>query len=116
MTSLGFESKSNTIFQMIADLDADGSGQLEFAEWFHLMTNRVSDKSTRDNTDKIFALFDADKTGGLTVDSLRQVAQTLGETVPENELAEMLKRADTNGDGVVDADEFYEIMTRPIKD
>ena len=28
MTSLGFESKSNTIFQMIADLDADGSGQL----------------------------------------------------------------------------------------
>ena len=28
MTSLGFESKSGTIFQMIADLDADGSGQL----------------------------------------------------------------------------------------
>ena len=28
MTSLGFESKSTQIFQMIADLDADGSGQL----------------------------------------------------------------------------------------
>ena len=28
MVSLGFEAKSTTIFQMIADLDADGSGQL----------------------------------------------------------------------------------------
>lgn len=26
MTSLGFESKNQTIYQMIADLDADGSG------------------------------------------------------------------------------------------
>ena len=30
MVSLGFESKSSTIFQMIADLDADGSGQIDF--------------------------------------------------------------------------------------
>jgi Ca2+-binding EF-hand superfamily protein len=26
MTSLGFESKNQTIYQMIADLDADGTG------------------------------------------------------------------------------------------
>ena len=44
MVSLGFEAKSATIFQMLADLDADGSGQLEFDEWFHLMTNRVNEK------------------------------------------------------------------------
>lgn len=30
MTSLGFESKSNTIFQMLSDLDADGSGTIDF--------------------------------------------------------------------------------------
>ena len=30
MTSLGFESKNPTIYQMIADLDADGSGQKHF--------------------------------------------------------------------------------------
>ena len=44
MVSLGFEAKSATIFQMLADLDADGSGQLEFDEWIHLMTNRVNEK------------------------------------------------------------------------
>lgn len=30
MTSLGFETKNQTIYQMIADLDADGSGQIDF--------------------------------------------------------------------------------------
>lgn len=47
MTSLGFESKNQTIYQMIADLDADGSGQIDFDEFLELMTARVSDKDTR---------------------------------------------------------------------
>jgi Ca2+-binding EF-hand superfamily protein len=30
MTSLGFESKNGAIFQMIADLDTDGNGNIDF--------------------------------------------------------------------------------------
>jgi Ca2+-binding EF-hand superfamily protein len=30
MNSLGFEVKSNGIFQMISDLDADGKGTIDF--------------------------------------------------------------------------------------
>ena len=104
MVSLGFETKSATIFQMIADLDADGSGQLEFDEWFHLMTNRVTDRDSRANIDKIFALYDTEKVGGISIDNLKQAAQTLGENIEDHELNEMLKRADLNRDGVVDAD------------
>ena len=114
MVSLGFEAKSNTIFQMISDLDADGSGQLEFDEWFHLMTNRVSEKDTRTNIDKIFGLFDSSKTGGVTLDNLKEAATTLGENITDGELREMFNRGDANGDGVIDADEFYELMTRPL--
>ena len=58
MQSLGFEAKNQTIYQMISDLDADGSGQIDFEEFLHLMTARVSDKDTRENIRKIFNLFD----------------------------------------------------------
>lgn len=30
MTSLGFESKNQAVFQMIVDLDADGNGTIDF--------------------------------------------------------------------------------------
>jgi Ca2+-binding EF-hand superfamily protein len=86
MVSLGFEAKSSTIFQMIADLDADGSGQLEFPEWVHLMTNRVSDKDSRDNMGKIFSLFDQQKQGAITIDDLRNVADSVGENIDLQEL------------------------------
>jgi centrin-1 len=58
MTSLGFEAKNGSIFQMISDLDTDGNGSIDFGEWFNLMTKRVNDKDTRENIAKIFYLFD----------------------------------------------------------
>ena len=80
------------------------------------MTHRISDKSSRDAMDKIFALYDDEKTGYLSVKNLRRVAQDLGENISEEELQEMIDRADTDRDGLVSADEFYVILTRPMKD
>ena len=75
MTSLGFESKNQTIYQMISDLDADGSGQIDFEEFLELMTARVSDKDNRENIRKIFNLFDDEKTGFISIKNLRRVAK-----------------------------------------
>ena len=116
MVSLGFDSKNGVIFQMIADLDEDGSGQLEFDEWLYLMTHKVDNKSTRDRIDKVFSLYDDEKTGYLSAKNLRRVADDLGLDCPQQELQEMIDRADTDRDGLVSADEFYVILTRPIRE
>ena len=84
MTSLGFESKNQTIYQMISDLDADGSGQIDFQEFLELMTARVSDKDTRQNIRKIFNLFDDEKTGFISIKNLRRIAKELGETIDDS--------------------------------
>ncbi len=116
MTSLGFESKNGAVFQMICDLDADGSGAIDFGEWLALMTKRVNDKDSRANVNKIFALFDDERTGFISIKNLRRIAQELNETVSEEELQELINRADTDHDGLVSEDEFYTILTRKIKD
>jgi centrin-1 len=78
MTSLGFESKNGSIFNMICDLDSDGNGNIDFSEWLGLMTNKISDKNTKSNYAKVFAMFDDEKTGYLSAKNLRRVAQELG--------------------------------------
>jgi Ca2+-binding EF-hand superfamily protein len=116
MTALGFESKNQGICQMIADLDADGSGAIDFSEWLALMTKRVNDKDSRANINKIFALFDDERTGFISAKNLRRVAQELGENLSNEELDELIRRADVDGDGLVSEEEFYTILTRKIKD
>ena len=116
MTSLGFESKSAAIFQMISDLDADGNGTIDFGEWLILMTKRVNDKDSRANISKIFALYDDERTGYISVKNLKRVAADLGENVSNEELDELIARADTDCDGLVSEEEFYTILTRPIKE
>jgi centrin-1 len=116
MTSLGFESKNGAIFQMISDMDADGNGSIDFGEWLSLMTKRVNDKDSRANINKIFALFDDERTGFISIKNLRRISQEVGETVSEEELQELINRADTDHDGLVSEEEFYVILTRKIKD
>jgi len=114
MQSLGFESKSQTIFQMIADLDKNANKQLDFEEFLDLMTARMSDKDTREDINKVFKLFDEDNTGSVSIKNLRRVAKELGENLTDEELTEMIERADSNGDGAVSADDFYNIMTKKV--
>jgi centrin-1 len=83
MVSLGFESKNGAIFQMITDLDSDGNGNIDFAEWLGLMTTKIGDKNTRANYSKVFAMYDDERTGFLSAKNLRRVAQDLGETISE---------------------------------
>jgi len=68
---------------MISDLDADGNGTIDFSEWFGLMTKRVNDRDSRANINKIFSLFDDERTGYISIKNLRRVAQELGETISE---------------------------------
>eukprot|EP01071_Lankesteria_metandrocarpae_P004080 Lankesteria_metandrocarpae@DN3357_c0_g1_i2.p1 len=112
MQSLGFESKNPTIYRMIADLDSHGKSSVDFEEFLDAITSKLGDKESRDGIQKIFALFDDDKTGTISLRNLKRVAKELGETMSDDELREMIERADGNGDGEISFEDFYTIMTK----
>src|SRR5574343_1701559 len=64
MQSLGFESKNPTIYAMIADLDRLGSA-IDFDTFLDAITDKLGDKESRSGIEKIFDLFDDDKTGSI---------------------------------------------------
>ena len=61
---------------------------------------------------KAFRLFDDDNSGKISLKNLKRVARELGETMTDEELAEMIDRADSNSDGAVTMDDFFNIMTK----
>ena len=112
MKNLGFDVKNKAIYQMIAEMDEDGSGTISFEEFLDMMTARISDKNSTEDLKRVFNLFDLDREGEITVDNLRRVAGELGEEIDEKELAEIVQRADLNGNDKLDFEDFYNIMTR----
>ena len=72
----------------------------------------MSDRDTREDIRKVFRLFDEENSGVITIRNLRRVSKELGETMEDNDLLEMIERADTDGDGNVTFEDFYNIMTK----
>eukprot|EP00959_Pyramimonas_sp_CCMP1952_P020851 439751-Pyramimonas_sp.AAC.1 len=58
---------------------------------------------------------DVDDSGSLDFDELRQLGQSVNPRVTRDEAHDMLKRFDTNNNGVVDIDEFVEGMSLLLK-
>ena len=103
MQSLGFESKNPTIFNMIADLESEGR-EIDFEEFLDAITSKLGDKESRvsfilfqNGINRIFDLFDDDRSNNININNVKRVAKELGETMNLQELEEMLQRASTNG-------------------
>ena len=70
----------------------------------------MSDAPHRWSADREGRHPDDDKLGRL--EFAKRVAKELGETMTDEELQEMVDRADSNGDGAVTLDDFFNIMTK----
>ena len=112
MQSLGFDTKNQTIYQMIQDIDKNCDGEVDFDEFLELMTSRLAGSDTKEDIQKIFELFDDDKTGYISLQNLKRVAHELGENMDDAELLEMIERADFDHDGQISSEEFFTIMTQ----
>merc|ERR1712054_371677 len=62
MRALGFEVKNEELKKRVSDVDNDGNGTIEFAEFLQMMTGKMGEKDTREDIEKVFKLFDNDNT------------------------------------------------------
>ena len=107
MKSLGLEAKNHTVYQMISDIDKDGTGDIDFDEFLDLMTVKLGDSDSEQDVRKVFDLFDDDKTGYITIQNLKRVAKDLDENMSDAELLEMIERADSDQDGQINFEDFW---------
>ena len=73
---------------------------------------KYRDADTEAGTLEAFRVFDKERTGFITRNELKAILVGMGETMTDEELQEMIDRADSNGDGAVTLDDFFNIMTK----
>lgn len=97
---------------MIGEVDPEGSGKLSFEDFLTLMSQKMSEKDSKQEILKAFRLFNEDGTGKISFQNLKRVANELGENLTDEELQEMIDEADCKGDGEVTQEEFLRIMKK----
>uniref|UniRef100_A0A8D0GVN2 Calglandulin n=1 Tax=Sphenodon punctatus TaxID=8508 RepID=A0A8D0GVN2_SPHPU len=112
MRALGFEPKKEQIKKMIADIDKEGSSTIDFEDFLAMMTQKMSERDSKEEIMKAFRLFDDDGTGKISFKNLKRVAKELGENLTDEELQEMIDEADRDGDGEINEQEFLRIMKK----
>jgi len=93
-----------------AAVDADGNGTIDFPEFLSLMARKMKDTDTEEELIEAFKVFDRDGNGFISAAELRHVMTNLGEKLTDEEVDEMIREADVDGDGQINYEEFVKMM------
>merc|ERR1711982_293857 len=113
-----FLSADDELKELLAEIDEDGSGEIEFGEFSQLCaTFLVEDpdmETMKRELKDAFRIYDKEGLGYITTETLRGLIGELLAPLTEEELEGILEELDEDGSGSMDFDEFCEMMmTKP---
>lgn len=115
MSSLGYQATEEELNDMINEADKDGNKMIDFDEFVQMMEAKCRrDQDQEDELREAFKVFDCDGNGFISREELAKVMKNIGEDLSEDDLTEMITEADKNGDGVIDFQEFTQMLSRNV--
>ncbi|KAK4430155.1 putative calcium-binding protein CML16 [Sesamum alatum] len=118
LRSLGLRPTGDQIHILLAKMDANGNGFIEFEELVEAILPDIDEQVliNQEQLMKVFRSFDRDGNGYITAAELAGQMAKMGQPLTYNELTEMMQEADTNGDGVISFNEFANVLARSAVD
>ncbi|TPX15109.1 calmodulin [Thyridium curvatum] len=131
MRSLGQNPSESELQDMINEVDADSNGTIDFPEFLTMMARKMKDTDSEEEIREAFKVrlgsqperflaqysnlcllqvFDRDNNGFISAAELRHVMTSIGEKLTDDEVDEMIREADQDGDGRIDYNEFVQLM------
>ena len=111
MRALGLTPTEADLKEMVASVDKDGNGKLDFPEFLTLVAQKglgeMDDAEVRD----AFRVFDREENGFISEAELKHILTDIGEKMSESECAEMMKEVQVKG-GQINYEEFIKLMKK----
>jgi len=112
LNAMGQYPTDEELLQMIAEVDDDGSNEIEFSEFLKVIENQKKrDSRADDDSDTVLAYValggNSDKTGCISAKKLEATINQFGLTI---DIKKLIEEADTDGSGEIDSKELKVAM------
>lgn len=115
MRSLGMNPTASELQEMINEVNADGSGMIDFSEFLTMCSRKMKDTDSEEDLMEAFSVFDKEGRGVLSTSELRHVMSQLGEKLTDEELEEMVEGSSVSEGEEVKYLEFVRLMSGASK-
>ncbi|KAK1417232.1 hypothetical protein QVD17_26357 [Tagetes erecta] len=123
LKNIGISTSNKDLLEMVQGVDVNGDGLIDFNEFcvlFESIMNGEDEDGNIDHEDgnlkEAFDVFDGDKNGVISVEELGLVLDSLGfkEGKKLEDCKKMISKVDTDGDGMINFNEFKNMMKNGI--
>lgn len=103
---LGLNPSSVEVTKCIDEVNKDLRGRITFEDFTVLMADKMRNIDKEEDIIDAFRTFDMEETGFISVNELRYVLTTLGETLKEQEINDLIKFTPVDDKGNIEYREF----------
>mmetsp|Transcript_6570 Transcript_6570/g.9500 ORF Transcript_6570/g.9500 Transcript_6570/m.9500 type:complete len:149 (-) Transcript_6570:378-824(-) len=111
MIRFGQNPSDGDIKVMMAKVDEDGNGEIDFDEFAELMGSRVSSMDPDADLKLAFRLIDTDSSGTISDVELKALMAKVNQNLTDEEIDAIMQEVDADGNKEIDFEEFKKMMT-----
>ena len=113
MKELKLDESEPVIYDLISELEAENQVGLTYDDFVEKLTGKLQDRGSQKATQRVYELLVPDPNGTLNFETLKKVAQDIGDKTPEEDLMRLIKNGASNGTDIP-YEEFHSIMTKDV--
>ena len=114
MSTLGINASQEEIRAMVAEIDADGNGDIDFDEFVAVMSRKVNADYTSKDVKRAFRTFSLGQPNGyVSLESVREALMNHGTVkLNEEQVEELLAQLESDSNGLFNYNEYVDMMMR----
>ena len=113
MKELKFDESEPVVYDIIAELESEVKKGISYDEFVELLTAKLQDRDSQRATERVYELFVEDPKGTLNFNTLKKVANEIGDETSDEDLQRLIKIGASNGTDIP-YDEFHSIMIKDV--
>ena len=113
MKELKFDESEPVVYDIMVELESENKASLTYDDFIDKLTEKLRDRESQRATERVYELFVEDPNKTLNYETLKKVAEQIGDKTPDEDLQRLIKNGASNGTDIP-YEEFHSIMTKDV--